>query len=40
MSLIEYQGDTAIIYMAGEELEMTKSFWTSLPAYQAPCEFR
>ncbi|MBO1073795.1 hypothetical protein [Roseomonas marmotae] len=33
--LMHYEGDVAIVYLAGEEMTMEKSAWASLPPYRA-----
>jgi hypothetical protein len=34
-SLMQYVGEKAVVYVAGEELEMDRATWTSLPPFQA-----
>jgi hypothetical protein len=36
VSLMQYQGERVIVYLAGEELELERSVWASLPPYSAP----
>ena len=33
-SLLHYEGETAIVYVAGEELTLPKETWMSLPLYE------
>jgi hypothetical protein len=34
-SLMRYEGETAIVYVAGEELHLPKETWQSLPPYES-----
>ncbi|MFC7556251.1 hypothetical protein ACFQU7_36105 [Pseudoroseomonas wenyumeiae] len=35
-SLLHYQGDTAMVYVAGEELTLPRATWSALPPYEPP----
>jgi hypothetical protein len=34
-SLMHYQGEKAVVYVAGEEMVLSREFWASLPPYRA-----
>jgi hypothetical protein len=35
-SLLHYQGDTAMVYVAGEEIALPRMTWSALPPYTPP----